>query len=80
MSSAPTKCAEPCATSVQAGTLFIVEEASSHFKKEQMSNIFYGGLCRVSSNGMWEILRLSPLSHAPPFLTVHALRVFGIAG
>ena len=27
----------------KAGTLFIVEEASSHFKKEQMANIFYGG-------------------------------------
>lgn len=30
-----------------AGTLFIVEEASSHFKKEQMSNIFYGGLAAL---------------------------------
>ena len=31
------------ASIAKAGTLFIVEEASSHFKKEQMSNIFYGG-------------------------------------
>ncbi|CAK9085311.1 Chloride channel protein D [Durusdinium trenchii] len=30
-----------------AGTLFIVEEASSHFKKDQMANIFYGGLAAV---------------------------------
>eukprot|EP00439_Symbiodinium_sp_Y106_P037900 s1816_g4.t1 len=30
-----------------AGTLFIVEEAASHFKKEQMSNIFFGGLAAL---------------------------------
>ena len=38
------------ASIAKAGTLFIVEEASSHFKKEQMSNIFYGGgVCRKES-------------------------------
>ena len=35
--------------SIKAGTLFIVEEASSHFKKEQMANIFYGGWVTVGS-------------------------------
>ncbi|CAE7033605.1 clcD [Symbiodinium natans] len=30
-----------------AGTLFIVEEAASHFKKEQMANIFFGGLAAL---------------------------------
>ena len=43
---APVRC-------FKAGTLFIVEEAASHFKKEQMANIFFGG--SVLRSGVFDV-------------------------